>query len=390
MYYSDVQLICQHKNTASVENLYIHDQTGEIHLLVGKPFFSVGFSFLFQEINLEYSSPRVSFLGKLKILATRIIDEIHSSGISSLTKWFRFTSFDVPENLEIDFPVILHSPEGLWISRQAIIQGVYRERIDSSIEYDFVREVDYKIRVWQVRNQKISRYHKNFTLLKDSISLQTLPKGSSDHGTFSFIELQNCYVNSGISVYNSEAHYIIDQYDNYSECQWPNLRPIKLNDTLSVFWYRSEDTSENAIFIGSSFSWFHFLIEYFPRYIFAANLGYCDRTLLLPKGLPTQIIELIQNVGFKSIRYVPAGHELKVANLILFFTKFSNLENSHFGGNQNLVELQAYFHKVAMQLQLETEDVTCLPRRLLVKRPKNTLRQIQDFNVIETLLVPST
>lgn len=363
---------------------------GHIVALTGSKRFYFTFSLLWRDIRLEYISSHISFWGTFRIFFGRILNDLQHNGIETFFSWFFIHSFTVPALDSVQFPLTVEiQGKNQWVSRKATSQGILSERFGGKIEYDFIRDTSINVRIWDfdsfsplfpIRTSLSSCNNSRHTYIKVD---ETFDPYSSKEGMKIF---KDCIVNSGISVYKRNSLEILKVHEDSSINSWPSIIPIEDNFGTKVFEYGEIGNLRHAIFLGASSSWYHFIIDDLPIYIEVGKTHNQDIPVVLPAGLPEPIIELINLAGFRKHFFLPAGFSILVQELEMpTYERRRDTSLFPFDGLK-LEVLQNFFNSLYFTNGLEN-TITKRAKKILIKRPTNTLRKISDFQNLEELLI---
>lgn len=202
----------------------------------------------------------------------------------------------------------------VWVSRQAVLNGVLPTDLDVSLELDYLRginRVDVMVRNADLETLQYSFYH------PETFKMQNLEARESPD--LYHVVIKEATIISGRLVIHNNTILPISNYRNEISIHKPAyLQKTESNDEFQIinsFW---ETTSiKRGIYFGSSSSWFHFLIECLPRLISIPKEERWQIPIILPEGLPSQIIEVCERLtGVESIQ-VKIMESVKIEQLIL-------------------------------------------------------------------------
>ena len=129
---------------------------------------------------------------------------------------------------------------------------------------------------------------------------------------------------------------------------------------------------EEAIFVGTSQNWFHFIIEYLPRYLSIPNHLRSTQTII-PKQTHKQIIELLGIIGFDKLIETDTFETVHVGKL----TTILDYRFSHSfvfpAINNELLKLQTFFSQI-----VTPDNARKSSDRILIMRPSATFRKMKN------------
>jgi capsular polysaccharide biosynthesis protein len=188
----------------------------------------------------------------------------------------------------------------VWVSRQAVLSGVLPTDLDISLELDYLRGLnglEAMVRNVDLEGINYNFFHPRKFKLQDFVQHE---KPSLTHEV-----LSGATIISGRLVIHQDTIIPISNYRNEIVIHKPSYLQIDESncDYKIINSFRERTRIEKAIYFGSSASWFHFLIECLPRLISIPKEERWKIPVILPEGLPPQIIEVCERItGTKSIQ----------------------------------------------------------------------------------------
>jgi capsular polysaccharide biosynthesis protein len=306
--------------------LCVKSQAGELIQIQWSRVYFKGIRNLVNEVNNQYLNSKLSLL-KLIYLALR-------SQLLLFTRNPRLAIRELIVGLEgkvdgeFSFPIeLIHEnsvyEKYFWVSRSGITQGVRSEVYGPEIDWDRIRYSQiYKCFVWgltQIQDQTEIK-GSEFELTKMSValvnkeqieSLETLKE-------IQFIRLRDCYVYNGIFTLKKNKVYLTDISHSIEPTAWPTNK-IGLSEGNHVAIQAIETVTpklSNAIFLGSSPSWYHFLVEIFPRFLHLVEAMDVRWTVITRGSLPNSILQILAVIGFKDVFSLRDGQRVEVEELV--------------------------------------------------------------------------
>jgi hypothetical protein len=265
------------------------------------------FKFFLQSVNFEYFKLRLKKISLLKVVLLKITKDTQQSK-SNYIFGYRIS---IPFSANIG--VLSFSVEGdlrnSWTSRVSINNGVKPFSMSHSIEYDFQRFPDkFSVFVWGV-DWPFDRGNVN-SLIGFSTKLPVIEievkKNLSDN-LLTFYEVEKCSILHSMLPVVGRTVFPTDLY-NFIDDSWPCDRAISFNKkTLCIAGPNKQVHFENeSVFFGSSTSWYHFLIEVFPRYLIFGIENMKNKTPVIEHDLPQQILQVLNTLtGNNPIKILP-------------------------------------------------------------------------------------
>lgn len=332
----------------------------------------------YRETKLQYLFSNQSFLGRLKISLNMLLHDLINHTSATLRFFFFSFILDVDEKeLSSINQLIFENNKSLWISRNAVLGGIDSEQIDETLEYDFFRRSkSFEIRIWKSQNSPNKLNLKN--ILNNSkwkvICLKELNRPFSK--TIEYREFTNVRIHHGQCVTQDEFLVPLDDKYMLSNHSWPSINPKRLKNNIVLLNTTRIEEISTAIFIGYSKSWFHFIIEFLPRYLeIPKNLR--KYPLILPSGVLPQISQMLRSFGFLNLIETAPFTEIYVSRL-LTVTDFRQINSYHPKSRaDDILRLRQHFSSVS-DLGLKFEKGKS--RKIVFARSKQLFRQVENMD----------
>jgi hypothetical protein len=241
------------------------------------------------------------------------------------------------------------------------------------------RKKNPRVLVWSTSKSskiKLGKFPENFglqTLAIDKVRaiefgnyyLQELEKAEIYHGTCLVIGDKYVPLSSKISALNAA---------------WPDESPTTFDGKFYLLKSNNTKYIEKANFTGHSNSWFHFIIEYLPCLLKIPPLNRTE-PLILPRGCPEQIKEIIRKIGFTDIFELKPFESIKIDKLTVCLDyknpSFSSFKNSEI----------KWLREEIYSLLNDGEDKSVYAfEKIYLKRNVNLLRDVINREKIEDFL----
>lgn len=266
-----------------------------------KPTITLNLRRILANTRLEYLAfaPKKTSLIKAAFMKGKL--HIQQNGFCNLLSHLLVYKINVNLNVNIDFKSIKIKIEDdgreVWTSRQSIISGVIPYALNHSQEYDFARFQDsFAAFVWGIEShQDVSDVSyldiDNKSLIE---SRQVDLAKNIQEGILIYHQLPHAEVAHGHTVLKDCFVFPIDLH-NYLDGSWPTDSVFKNKEGQYIFnnYSKHSNFKGSYCFFGSSTSWFHFLIEIFPRYLIFDQSLLADCTPIIESKMPAQIIEVL-------------------------------------------------------------------------------------------------
>ena len=290
--------------------------------------------------------------------------------LKKITSTYKLELEDIKDS---DFPfrfVIEGMEERIWISRKAIEFGVWPSEIDSKLEYDLIRNPkQFKIFIHNLENT--SDQFKFYEKIQGNISI------NQKENEITLESHSNAVVHHGKVVLTNEVN-LVNVDDVYKNC----ARKIDLfnynESELSVLKsFKSLGCIDSAIFIGSSLSWYHFMVECASKLTKIPSDLLKNTPVILEKNVPDSVRSAVKMITGTEPIMVGIYESLKVRNLHLVS---GSMTTEYLFNSGILKQLRN------LLLTKFGNQITKSNRRIYLKRPPNLFRPLQNEKILIDLL----
>lgn len=327
---------------------------------------------------------------------------------------FRFTTLKVEFRVP-DLPRIMEliaTREGvqfpIFTMRRAASIGVRIPELDFSHEYEFRKNMNHyqafvthgcsqsenpslrHMNTFYGVNGEITNHEANLLTIIGSDSNPSNWRSVEGHERWHYSDIHHAQVLHGrVIIANGDFFFTdssrIPQFR--IDTEWPFLIRRNLQGKIETPRATSTLGTENeAIFIGGTNNFMHFVLEDLPRLILADKLGIKgDIPIILRCGLSTQILETISQVSNRQQIFVDTFEEIKVQRLHVFH--FMNGLPEAMSGSQiaaeNLIDTKLLIEarrRIVNPVQIKSEG------RILIIREKGLFRPLVNSNKIRRKL----
>lgn len=341
--------------------------------------------YLVREVSLEYLSQEISILGKLKIVLKRFIALAQSNFFDLLIQIFVFYAVEIDDAFSEHGPLEVHCLENreVWLSRSAIVSGFLPQQFSRNIEYDLLRRKEIKrLTVWS--SSRIERMDA-ICLIKNPFFPARRLDGEyalDNNGKTSHTVFRAEVVSGHCLVVNNQYLRIRAAFPEFDTC-WPSEFPTRIQNRLYLPISINSIKLEKGVFVSHSNSWFHFIVEILV-YLSSIEVSARSNPVLIPKGTPPQIKELMFYLGYSNILEIELQSSVLVEELITISdskrTSFSEFNNSY-GVNLELVRT------ICLDLFSFRKPLNKVRnRKVFLGRENHLLRGFSNSDEINTLL----
>ncbi len=381
--------VCLSSEGRELSEILLRDTHGRFLPFTKRRIFFYWFTVAIREVRLQYLGYQLSWI-KSFYLALRsqvtLFGYNPKLAFGELVSMHRLT-FEI--NSQSDFPIHFESVNSdriPWVSRTATISGVKGRCFGPEIEWDRLRKSKgFSAFIWSL---EIAGSEKEFTggsaidvrgrsLCRSELSLfENIYEGKLNLRT-----LHSCEIYNGLFAVENQNVSYTDRSNFFDDRAWPTNFIFPLGDSLALL--DSSDCKptqlDKAIMFGGSTSWFHFLVEVFPRFLLIDKENYADFDIIFRGHMPASIIEIIESLDVKSIVTTHDGEKL-VAQELLTLTDLRYPDS---------VELRS--RKTDLQLVrdylLDRFPQKTGPRLIYLERDLNLFRRLRQREKLRDLLV---
>ncbi len=294
--------------------------------------------FAINEVSLQYFGYELNLIKRTLLALRNQMALFQRNPVQCLLELISCHEVVFQIDSESDLPLEIESKsrdQNVWVSRSAIVSGIKGRCFGSEIEWDRMRNTnEFQIYIWEMRAYNSESFHKS---LKEPnpwyrLNLRTdleLNKYLQD-GQINIQNIQSAEVYNGLFSVSSNGVTYVDRSNYCDDISWPtNLLSTNI-EKLGIIETNNQEVlvSKKAILFGSSSSWFHFLVEIFPRFLQIKISNLSDYDVIVRGVMPRTITEILESLGVKSIISMHDGQKLIAEELITMTDlRFSNVTN---------------------------------------------------------------
>ena len=333
--------------------------------------------YFLQSVSFEYFKLKLKKISLLKVMLLKIINDKQQNKLNYIF------GYQISIPFAADLGVLSFSVEGdartAWTSRSSINNGVKPFSMSHSIEYDFERfPNNFSVFIWGVSwpitrdvINSIIRFPTKLSVLETEI------KTNLPNSPLTFYEVEECSILHSMLPVASGIIFPTDFF-NFVDDSWPCDRAININDKIICVAGPNQQKyfEEESVFFGSSTSWYHFLIEVFPRYLKFGVENLNNKTPVVEHDLPQQILEVLKtltgNVPIKIFPFETANFRKIHLSIDARFPETFNLHSR----KEDILLVQKFFRqKFDLDKKTSSKDIFIL-------RSKNLFRYSRDFHLV--------
>jgi hypothetical protein len=347
-------------------------------------------------LNLEYMSLNPKRITLLKIAFDRLISLSRQNGIRhTLRHIFAYKVTLIVDPGKLARPLafrIMNDKRSTWVSRVAITSGVIPYSLNHSQEYDFARFPEkFACFIWDLRvNENSLILHENLKVKTFGVREVRIDNTHPDN-RLTFKKLRNASIFHSRTVV-SEGSVIPSDFHNFIDGSWPSDFVFKRKEQYHLFAdhiFREEHKGE-FVFFGSSTSWFHFLIEVFPRYLHYGRNTLESLRPVLEHGVPNQILEVMNLVTHQDPVLLGAFQESVFENLVVCtesrFSKGLDLQ----GRASDIAMVRSFFDNEFSLSKIERNQKIFIVRNKSLFRHSEVVSNFSEFCALQGFLVVDT
>lgn len=351
-----------------------------------KRVYFTGLSRLVREIELQYLGAHISRKAHYFLALQSQLSIIYRNprlGLSELLVGY-VASFDSVDKIQTPLHVrSLHPSKSTWISRTAIVTGIFSTTFGPDIEWDRLRfSRNYTLFVWDLSVDSKATHVPSECLITTNIEVAISLKHQLQ-GNKNFLQywrLSDVDVYNGIfSVKNAQVH-LTDSSHAIENISWPTNKIYQVGDSMQIIEPFTSNPIKlgKAILLGSSSSWYHFLVEIFPRFLMLPNTDALNSTVIVRGVIPISVQEVIRHLGYLNILSVNDGEKVHVAELITVSDfRYGNPLDVE-SRKDDLIKVRDYFRNAPIR---EAPQVN-----IYVKRSHNLFRPLLGQKRLEKFL----
>ena len=262
------------------------------------------FRYFWKSISLEYLTLNPSIIKKIKIIGLQFYKNFKQNGFKFL--YVFVFGYKIPISLDGNIGYLSFNIEedsrSTWVSRAALNYGVKPYSLNHSIEYDFSRFPNtFSAFIWGLKILSVKKFGKVTKNLKTRLEFAEVNISEKvKNGALMFHDLDRCHIFQGKTIVHKNKIYPIDLY-NYTDNSWPSDSVVQIDSKLIIIKSVSKTNyyKQPSIYFGSSTSWFHFLVEVFPRYLHYGPDKIKNLSVVIEHNVPTQILQTIRLLSDK-------------------------------------------------------------------------------------------
>jgi hypothetical protein len=294
------------------------EQNEQVYLIEKSSF--IFFRYLISDLKLEYLGIRPTRKALIKLTLIKVWQYARQNGISNLRNIVIGFSVEV-SNLKSGYLKVFIEGDNrdAWISRTAIVNGLHGKLLDHKIEYNFMRFKDrYSAFVWGFNpiSQASPKHPRELHNSESLINLEIDQSVYTGQG-LEFRTLENAEISQGEFVIAKNRILPLDAF-NFRDDSWPSNLVFNQNQEIPFLknYCSNKVRLHSAVYFGSSESWFHFLVEIFPRYLRADRKSLMGRIPILGPETPIQIVEIMETLLDNSPVVLDGDTHIEIENLL--------------------------------------------------------------------------
>jgi hypothetical protein len=335
------------------------------------------FKFFVESVKFEYFRLKLKKIPLLKVILRKIINDKQQNKLNYIF------GYQISIPFVADIGVLSFSVEGdprtAWTSRSSINNGVKPFSMSHSIEYDFERFPDnFSVLIWGIswpfkRNviNPIIGFPTKLPVLETEI------KTNLPNSPLTFYEVEKCSILHSMLPVVDGIIFPTDAY-NFIDDSWPCDRAMRLNGRIICVAGPNQQAyfEEESVFFGSSTSWYHFLIEVFPRYLKFGVEKMNNKTPVVEHDLPKSILEVLKtlttNTPIKIFPFETANFQKIHLSIDARFPEPFNLQSRE----EDILLVQKFFRQ-KFNLNEKTNF-----RKIFILRNKNLYRSSKNLYLV--------
>jgi hypothetical protein len=273
--------------------------------------------------------------------------------------------------LPIDFQSRSGEETLLWVSRQAVLEGFRPRDLDVSLELDYLRsprKFDLMIRL--IENQNGIDYE---LFERDKVTFAEERKTTSP--SLGYRCTRNVEVVSGRIMLKSNEVLPVSNYRKEISVHGAGfINRVDNEDTCRVIrTHKTHECINQALFVGFSSSWFHFLIECVPRLISIPTVWRNGIPLILPTDAPRQIVTICEVLTSSKVIAIDLLERVHV-NEIFVGEELGVIDPLEFKFRKHAI--QAAISEIRSKVEVRRDNEVF--EKIFLRRPKGLFRPLQN------------
>jgi capsular polysaccharide biosynthesis protein len=347
-----------------------------------------GVGFAMNEVGLQYFGYELSLIKRTMLGLRNQMALFLRNPIQCLSELISCQELSLYVNSAQDLPIEIESESSVlnvWVSRNAIVSGIKARCFGSEIEWDRMRNTnEFQVYIWGIRGCNSKPFNKT---QKDpnpwyKIGIRTSLELANDvqDGDINIRNIQSCEVYNGLFAVKNNTVIHIDRSNCSDNISWPTNLLFSKKEKFEIIEVPNQEIlmSKKAILCGSSSSWFHFLVEIFPRFLQIGISNLSEYDVIVRGNMPETISEILESLGVKSIVSMNDGQKLITEELItLTDLRFSNVTNMQ----DRYIDLHA-----AREYILSRYSQKSGPRFIFLERDDRLFRNLLNRESLRNLL----
>jgi len=349
-----------------------------------KPRLRIHFGFLYylREARLRYLFSNASNLGIAQEAAKSLLHELRFRFLSTLVFLWLCQVFEFDDDDKVDFAFCsaLKNDE-IWISRQAVLGGFKPRYLNETIDYDFLRNVlQVKIRVWATSYSKRMVKKNSKPPFSQTIWLNEQSRSGTRNSEPQLVMVDDAEIHHGKCITIGSRLFPISFEQYNPSFSWPTDSFVKSESSFYIMQSERKIHISEAIFIGESSGWYHFIVEFLPRYLSIPDQMRSMPTIIAG-NTNERFRELLEILGFRNLILTDLMEKIEVHRL-LTIKDFRFEDPFDFSARQtDLLNLQNVFRNIKVP-----KKVPFFHERILIHRPENTFRRMENSEHVVRIL----
>lgn len=370
-----------------ISNLRLRQTDGLDIPIYWKSAYFKGFSRVLRDVQLQYREAKLSKLSLIYLTSKHFVSIFTFNPFLVMTELVKGYEgyFELQVDQKLPFEIwSTANDNSCWTSRYAAVSGINTGRFGPEIEWDRLRfSKDFSYFIWGIEENSL----KNKFLMRDTLEkteIEIHPRIVSETLEYipglNFHRLKHCKIYNGTFSIDEKQVYLIDRSNGIEDTSWPTNRVYKSRTKNYIIepQVQLDVQIDRAIFLGSSTSWYHFLVEILPRFLMAPITDRQNWTVVTRFILPKSIQEVIHKLGFAMIMHQQDGTCLQVEDLLTVSDfRFQNALDVELR-RADLLAVRSFFD--------QNSSNPTSPKRIYLKRDRNLFRPLVNQKKIEKIL----
>lgn len=336
--------------------------------------------FISQELKMEYFINQLNPVSNLKLTFFRHLNFCKTHLRQGVMETFLYYTAKIKTKEKLKFPIqvsVYEHSKKVWISRTAVVNGVFPHSLNAEIEYDRFRKPEkFSAFLWRVIEISSNKTKRDCDLVSARGILTNINNPTNNNILHYSCFAHASVIHGSIALLSDNSVHSISNHGDFENNSWPTDVVFRSRDGDYYFnTYESIDI-DKSVFFGSSSNWYHFLVEIMPRFVLYGIPNINNIRIILSTNAQSEIIAICKDLTGLDPILVGPGQKVNVQELLTctdyrYDDRFNVTERK-----DDLLGVRDYLMKKYFILNSES------PKKIFVYREGNLYRKLINKNRI--------